>query len=69
MGEDFIEGLEEEKPTRFPCRKSREKKLNRTAEDLRLHGPFSERALIGKEIGACLSSGGKTEGAVLFSFQ
>lgn len=44
MGEDFIEGLEEEKPTRFPCGKSREKKLNRTAEDLRLHGPFSERA-------------------------
>ena len=64
-----MEGLEEEKPTRIPGGKLREERLKRETEDLRLQGPFSERELTGKEIGACLSSGGKTEGAVLFSLQ
>lgn len=64
-----MEGLEEEKPTKIPGGKLREERLKRGTEDLRLQGPFSERELTGKEIGACLSSGRKTEGAVMFSLQ
>ena len=68
-GEDFTEGLEEEKPRRIPGGKSRAERLKRATEDLSLQGLFSERAFTGKEVGACLSSGGKTEEAVLSSLQ
>ena len=54
---------------KIPGGKSRAERLKTATEDLSLQGLFSERAFTGKEVGACLSRGGKTEGAVLSSLQ